>query len=77
MMPQMTYSSATSPLGRDTCKALITIFRNLCLDTFISLQTTLLSFPGGSADKESPVMQETLFRFLGWEDPLEKGWLPR
>ena len=53
MMPQMTYSSATSPLGRDTCKALITIFRNLCLDTFISLQTTLLSFPGGSADKES------------------------
>ena len=21
-------------------------------------------------------MQETLVRFLGWEDPLDKGWLP-
>ena len=24
--------------------------------------------------KNPPVMQETLVRFLGWEDPLEKGW---
>ena len=23
--------------------------------------------------KNTPVMQETLVRFLGWEDPLEKG----
>ena len=23
--------------------------------------------------KNSPVMQETLAQFLGWEDPLEKG----
>ena len=23
--------------------------------------------------KNQPVMQETLVRFLGWEDPLEKG----
>ena len=23
--------------------------------------------------KNSPAMQETLVRFLGWEDPLEKG----
>ena len=23
--------------------------------------------------KNLPVMQETLVRFLGWEDPLEKG----
>ena len=29
--------------------------------------------PGGSAGKESPAMQETPVRFLGWEDPLEKG----
>ena len=26
--------------------------------------------------KNPPAMQETLVRFLGWEDPLEKGWLP-
>ena len=24
--------------------------------------------------KNEPAMQETLVRFLGWEDPLEKGW---
>ena len=24
--------------------------------------------------KNLPVMQETLVRFLAWEDPLEKGW---
>ena len=29
--------------------------------------------PGGSDGKESPAMQETQVRFLGWEDPLEKG----
>ena len=52
MMPQMTYTSAASLLGHDTCKALTKIFGNLCLDTFISLQTALLSSPGGSADKE-------------------------
>ena len=23
--------------------------------------------------KNVPAMQETLFQFLGWEDPLEKG----
>ena len=23
--------------------------------------------------KNQPAMQKTLFRFLGWEDPLEKG----
>ena len=26
--------------------------------------------------KNPPAMQETLVRFLGREDPLEKGWLP-
>ena len=30
-------------------------------------------FPGGSVGKESPAMQETWVRSLGWEDPLEKG----
>ena len=26
--------------------------------------------------KNLPAMQETRVRFLGWEDPLEKKWLP-
>ena len=26
--------------------------------------------------KNPPAMQETLGQFLGWEDPLEKGWIP-
>ena len=31
-------------------------------------------FPGNSAGKKDPpAMQETLVRFLGWEDLLEKG----
>ena len=35
-----------------------------------------LGFPGGSAGKESPVMQETWVWFLGWEDPLRRERLP-
>ena len=31
-------------------------------------------FPGSSAGKESSCMQETPVRFLGQEDPLEKGY---
>ena len=31
-----------------------------------------MGFPGGSMEKNSPVMQETLVWSLGWEDPLEK-----
>ena len=30
-------------------------------------------FPGSSAGKESPVMQENAVRFLDWGIPLEKG----
>jgi len=30
-------------------------------------------FPGGSADKELPAMQETCVRSLGYKEPLEKG----
>ena len=33
----------------------------------------LLGFPGSSAGKNMPAMQEDLVRFLGKEDPLEKG----
>ena len=29
--------------------------------------------PDSSVGKDPPVMQETLVRSLGWEDPLEKG----
>ena len=30
-------------------------------------------FPGTSVVKNLPAMRETWVRFLGWEDPLEKG----
>ena len=30
-------------------------------------------FPGGSAGKESPAIQETQVQSLSWEDPLQKG----
>ena len=30
-------------------------------------------FPGGSAVKNSPAIQEMWVRSLGWEDPLEEG----
>ena len=33
-------------------------------------------FPGGSAVKNLPAMQETRVWFLGQEDPLEEGWQP-
>ena len=32
-----------------------------------------LGFPGGSAGKDLPAMQETCVQSLGWGDPLEKG----
>ena len=31
-----------------------------------------MGFPGGSAVKNLPAMQETWVRSLGWEDPLEE-----
>ena len=30
-------------------------------------------FPGGSAVKNKPAVQETWFQSLGWDDPLEEG----
>ena len=35
--------------------------------------TLVLGFPGGSAVKNPPAMQETQVQSLGQEDPLEKG----
>ena len=32
-----------------------------------------VGFPDGSVVKNLPTMQETQVRFLGWEDPLDKG----
>ena len=32
-----------------------------------------MGFPGGSAGKDPPTMQETWVPSLGWEEPLEKG----
>ena len=36
-----------------------------------------LGFPGGSAVKNLPVMQETQVQSLGWKDPLEEGMAMR
>ena len=38
-----------------------------------SVSLPLCGFPGSSAGKESGCNAETPVRFLGWEDPLEKG----
>ena len=35
--------------------------------------THIMGFPGSSAGKNLPAMQETPVQFLGQEDPLEKG----
>ena len=32
-----------------------------------------MGFPGGSAVKNPPAMQETWVQYVGWEDPLGKG----
>ena len=37
------------------------------------MDPVFLGFPYGSAGKESPAMQETWVRSLGWDDPLKKG----
>ena len=49
----------------------------VCIDgseiVFQVAQGLYRAFTGSSAGKDSPVMQETLVRFLGWKVPLEKG----
>ena len=59
------------------CSSLL-IYRNKKIGkiTFKSLNKCYLlsgDFPGGSAVKNLPVVQETWVRCLGQEDPLEKG----
>ena len=36
-------------------------------------RSIISGFPGGSAVKNPPAMQELQVRPLGWEDPLEEG----
>ena len=38
---------------------------------------SIVGFPGGSAVKNPPGMQEMCVGSLGWEDPLEKGMATR
>ena len=49
----------------------------VCIDgseiVFQVAQGLYRAFTGSSAGKESPVMQETLVRFLGRKVPLEEG----
>ena len=40
------------------------------------LTPVFLVFPGGSAGKDLPAMQETWVLSLDWEDPLERERLP-
>ena len=47
----------------------ITVFH----PSFYHLPNVEWGFPVAQLIKNSPAMQETLVRFLGWEDPLEKG----
>ena len=49
-----------------------TLSLTMCLDWHRAVQSTM-TFPCGSAGKESPAMQETWVPSLGWENPLEKG----
>ena len=44
---------------------------------FRSAFGVIMCFPGSSAVKNPPAMQETLVRFLVWEDPLEEGMATR
>jgi len=48
---------------------------NLLRETPVDFQSIrkYQGFPDSSVGKEPPAMQETAVRFLGWEDPLEKG----
>ena len=65
----------------ETCHTTGQLFYRLLLnlsssDYFLVIRVEL-SVSGASLTaqlvKNLPVMQETLVRFLGWEDPLEKG----
>ena len=51
----------------NSCSAIKTML--VLLITFLN---DLRGFPGGSAVKNRPAMQETWVQSLGWEDPLEK-----
>ena len=54
----------------------ISFLLNLFFEEDIYIEVQLIYFPGGSAVKNSPAMQETQetwVQSLGWEDPLEEG----
>ena len=51
----------------NSCSAIKTML--VLLITFLN---DLRGFPGGSAVKNRPAMQETRVQSLGWEDPLQK-----
>ena len=42
------------------------------LDAYVFVRASLIA----QMVKNLPTMQETQVQSLGWEDPLEKGWLP-
>ena len=48
-------------------------FRSSKLQQIMVPSPLVWGFPGGSAIKNRPAMQETRVRSLGWEHPLEGG----
>ena len=58
------------------CLFLMNITGSFFSDDILEQRRTKQGFPGGSAAKNLPAMQEpqeTRVLFLGWEDPLEKS----
>ena len=66
-----------------TFKGPDTYFYNFVLQSFLQSYIYIRGFPGGSdgkefaskgkSDSKESATQKTPVRFLGWEDPLEKG----
>ena len=53
-------------------QTMTTLLRKMHIEIVLCI-TQKYGFPCGSAGKESPAMQETWVRSLGWEGPLKKG----
>ena len=63
----------TSPLGFHHTEIPQMLKHPLLFDDFMSLLTTLWASLVAQLVKNSPAMQETWVRSLGWEDHLEEG----
>ena len=60
-------------LGESTCNGSLKSYYSLTTTDMLPACRLVTGFPDSSVGKNPPAMQEILVRFLGWEDPLEKG----